>query len=34
MGLAGGPVRGPGDELTAAERQELARILREIGLMP
>jgi 4-hydroxy-tetrahydrodipicolinate synthase len=33
MGLAGGPVRGPGDDLTSGERAELARILREIGLL-
>lgn len=33
MGLAGGPVRGPGDELTAGERNELAAIMREIGLL-
>ena len=34
LGLAGGPVRGPGDDLTAAERQQLTEILREIDLLP
>jgi 4-hydroxy-tetrahydrodipicolinate synthase len=33
LGLAGGPVRGPGDDLTAAERQQLTEILREIHLL-
>ncbi|MCW5977508.1 MAG: dihydrodipicolinate synthase family protein [Bryobacteraceae bacterium] len=33
-GLAGGPVRGPGDELTVAERDRLEEILREIRLNP
>lgn len=33
LGLAGGPVRGPGDDLTAAERQQLKGILRDIGLL-
>lgn len=33
MGLAGGPVRGPGDDLTEAERQELQGIMKEIGLL-
>lgn len=31
VGLAGGPVRGPGDDLTAAERSKLFDILAEIG---
>ena len=30
MGLAGGPVRGPGDELTGDERQQLDGILQDI----
>jgi hypothetical protein len=30
-GLAGGPVRGPGDDLTASERTELRNLLSEIG---
>ena len=33
MGLAGGPVRGPGDDITDAEREELRAILKEIGLL-
>lgn len=32
-GLAGGPVRGPGDDLDAAERVELKELLRDIGLI-
>jgi 4-hydroxy-tetrahydrodipicolinate synthase len=32
LGLAGGPVRGPGDDLTAAERDELRKLLTAIGL--
>ncbi len=31
-GLAGGPVRGPGDDLTVEERAELKDLLRGIGL--
>lgn len=31
--LAGGPVRGPGDDLTDAERRELAALLADIGLL-
>jgi hypothetical protein len=30
-GLAGGPVRGPGDELTPGEKAQLRTILSEIG---
>ena len=33
MGLAGGPVKGPGDNLTADERETLQEILKEIGLI-
>jgi len=33
LGLAGGPVRGPGDDLTAAEWQQLTEILRQIDLL-
>jgi dihydrodipicolinate synthase/N-acetylneuraminate lyase len=33
LGLAGGPVRGPGDDLTEAERRELAGLLADIGLV-
>ena len=33
LGLAGGPVRGPGDDITDAEREELRAILKEIGLL-
>lgn len=33
LGLAGGPVRGPSDDLTAEERQALKRLLKEIGLL-
>lgn len=32
VGLAGGPVLGPGDDLTADERAELKILLQEIGL--
>ena len=31
MGLAGGPVRGPGDELTDGERQQLRGLVADIG---
>jgi 4-hydroxy-tetrahydrodipicolinate synthase len=34
LGLAGGPVRGPGEELTAEEREALREILTAIGLIP
>ena len=33
MGLAGGPVRGPGDDLTAEERVDLKALLQNIGVM-
>jgi 4-hydroxy-tetrahydrodipicolinate synthase len=33
MGLAGGPVRGPGDNLDDGERRSLRALLSEIGLM-
>lgn len=33
MGLAGGWVRGPGDDLTQEERGELRRLMAEIGLL-
>jgi 4-hydroxy-tetrahydrodipicolinate synthase len=33
IGLAGGPVRGPGDDLTREEREELRQLLSEIGLL-
>ena len=33
IGLAGGPVRGPGDDLTAEERPVLREMLAEIGLL-
>jgi len=33
LGLAGGPVRGPGDDLTAPEQEQLRAILSDIGLM-
>ena len=33
MGLAGGPVRGPGDDLSQEERGELRGIMSEIGLL-
>jgi dihydrodipicolinate synthase/N-acetylneuraminate lyase len=33
IGLAGGPVRGPSDDLTAEERAELRTLLQEIGVM-
>jgi 4-hydroxy-tetrahydrodipicolinate synthase len=32
-GLAGGPVRGPGDDLTSEERAELNSLLRETGVI-
>ena len=32
VGLAGGPVRGPGDDLVSEERTELKALLRDIGL--
>lgn len=32
VGLAGGPVRGPGDDLESGERSELGELLRDIGL--
>jgi 4-hydroxy-tetrahydrodipicolinate synthase len=32
-GLAGGPVRGPGDDLTSAEKAELRTVLEEIGVI-
>jgi 4-hydroxy-tetrahydrodipicolinate synthase len=32
-GLAGGPVRGPGDNLTTEERAELGTLLQSIGLV-
>lgn len=32
MGLAGGPVRGPGDDLTDRERQQLRGLLANIGI--
>jgi 4-hydroxy-tetrahydrodipicolinate synthase len=32
VGLAGGPVRGPGDDLTTEERTELRTLLQSIGL--
>jgi hypothetical protein len=32
MGLAGGPVRGPGDDLTPEERAELKTLLQNIGV--
>jgi 4-hydroxy-tetrahydrodipicolinate synthase len=32
VGLAGGPVRGPGDNLTCGERAELKALLLDIGL--
>jgi len=33
MGLAGGPVRGPGDDLTLDEREQLSRLMIDIGLL-
>jgi 4-hydroxy-tetrahydrodipicolinate synthase len=33
VGLAGGPVRGPGDDLVTEERAELKALLRDIGLV-
>lgn len=33
LGLAGGPVRGPGDDLTDEERRQLRQILKDIGLV-
>jgi len=33
VGLAGGPVRGPGDDLTVDERAELKALLQDIGLV-
>lgn len=33
VGLAGGPVRGPGDDLAAEERAELKALLSDIGLL-
>jgi dihydrodipicolinate synthase/N-acetylneuraminate lyase len=33
MGLAGGPVQGPGGDLTAEERRVLREMLAEIGLL-
>jgi len=33
VGLAGGPVRGPGDDLVPEERTELKALLRDIGLL-
>lgn len=33
IGLAGGPVRGPGDDIDEGEREVLREILSEIGLM-
>ena len=33
LGLAGGPVRGPSDELTDDERKALREILRDIGIL-
>jgi 4-hydroxy-tetrahydrodipicolinate synthase len=33
MGLAGGPVRGPGDDLTPDERGKLGRLMIDIGLL-
>jgi 4-hydroxy-tetrahydrodipicolinate synthase len=33
VGLAGGPVRGPGDDLNAEERADLKTLLQDIGLM-
>lgn len=33
MGLAGGPVRGPSDDLTSEERAELKALLQDIGIL-
>ena len=33
VGLAGGPVRGPGDDLTPQERAELKTVLQDIGVI-
>ena len=33
VGLAGGPVRGPGDDLSAEERAELQALLLDIGVL-
>jgi 4-hydroxy-tetrahydrodipicolinate synthase len=33
VGLAGGPVRGPGDDLTPAERNQLRKILSQTGIL-
>ncbi len=33
VGLAGGPVRGPGDDLTVEERQELKALLQDAGII-
>jgi len=33
VGLAGGPVRGPGDDLTPQERAELKTLLQDIGVI-
>jgi 4-hydroxy-tetrahydrodipicolinate synthase len=33
IGLAGGPVRGPGDDLTGEEKLSLREILKDIGLL-
>jgi dihydrodipicolinate synthase/N-acetylneuraminate lyase len=33
VGLAAGPVRGPGDDLTTEERAELKALLLDIGLV-
>jgi 4-hydroxy-tetrahydrodipicolinate synthase len=33
LGFAGGPVRGPGDDLTTPERDQLRTILSDIGLL-
>jgi dihydrodipicolinate synthase/N-acetylneuraminate lyase len=33
LGLAGGPVRGPGDDLTGEEKSSLRGILKEVGLL-
>jgi len=33
LGLAGGPVRGPGDDLTVQERGQLRALLQDIELL-
>ena len=33
VGLAGGPVRGPSDDLSAEERAELKTLLQDIGVI-